>query len=111
MTKSLIAIWTLTLAAAMPLSNLYALWEQHGFSTPLIREEFDPEKTIVSISTGLDNKPDNKLDNKPDLMSRLDNNSHVPQVGPRSAQSRPKVAQDPTKTRPRPGQDPANCMV
>ena len=88
------------------LSNLYALWEQHGFSTPLIREEFDPEKTIVSISTGLDNKSDNKLDNKSDLMSSLDNNSHVPQVGPSSAQDRPKVAQAPTKTRPRPDQDP-----
>ena len=84
------------------LSNLYALWEQHGFATPLIREEFDPEKTIVSISTGLDNK----LDNKSDLMSSLDNNSQVPQAGPRSAQGWPKLgpksAQDPTKTRPRP---------
>ena len=106
------------------LSNLYALWDRHGFATPLIREEFDPEKTIVSISTGLDNKPENKLDNKSDLMSSLDNNSHVPQVGPSSAQDRPKLApestqgdprvtqcgprpdQDPTKTRPRPDQDP-----
>ena len=33
------------------LSNLYALWEQHGFATPIIREEFDPEKTIVNIAT------------------------------------------------------------
>ena len=82
------------------LSNLYALWEQHGFATPVIREEFDPEKTIVSISTGvgsnpkallhfpklaqgaprvpqaepgIDNKLDNKLDNKSDLMSSLGN--------------------------------------
>ncbi len=97
------------------LSNLYALWEQHGFATPVIREEFDPEKTIVSISTGLDNKSDNKLDNKSDLMPRLDNNFHVPQVGPSSAQNRPKLDprvpqgdprpdQDPTKTRPRPDQ-------
>ena len=33
------------------LSNLYALWEQHGFATPVIREEFDPEKTVVNIAT------------------------------------------------------------
>ena len=33
------------------LSNLYALWEHHGFAAPLIREEFDPEKTIVNIAT------------------------------------------------------------
>ena len=74
------------------LSNLYALWQQHGFATPLIREEFDPEKTIVRIATEptrnirtepvqgvpqgaprIDNKLDNKLDNKSDLMSSLDN--------------------------------------
>ena len=78
------------------LSNLYALWEQHGFAAPLIREEFDPEKTIVNIATEpnrsvsakpraepvqgvpqgaprIDNILDNKLDNKSDLMSSLDN--------------------------------------
>ena len=33
------------------LSNLYSLWDQHGFATPIIREEFDPEKTIVNIAT------------------------------------------------------------
>ena len=33
------------------LSNLYALWEQHGFAAPVISEEFDPEKTIVRIAT------------------------------------------------------------
>ena len=96
------------------LSNLYALWEQNGFATPLIREEFDPGKTIVSISTGIDNK----LDNKSDLMSGIDNNSHVPQVGSSSAQNRPKLAQesaqgDPRATQggPRPDQDLTNCMV
>ena len=58
------------------LSNLYALWEQHGFAAPLIREEFDPEKTIVSISTGLDNNQtinERGVDNKSALMSSLDN--------------------------------------
>ena len=33
------------------LSNPYALWGQHGFAAPVIREEFDPEKTIVNIAT------------------------------------------------------------
>ena len=33
------------------LCNLYALWDQHGFATPVIREEFDPEKTLVNIAT------------------------------------------------------------
>ena len=102
------------------LSNLYALWEQHGFAAPLIREEFDPEKTIVSISTGLDNNQtinERGVDNKSALMSSLDNNPKKSQVGPSSAQNQPKLApestqggprpdQDPTKTRPRPDQDP-----
>ena len=82
--------------SGMGLSNLYALWGQHGFATPVIREEFDPEKTTVSIATEpnqsvsaktrtepvqgvpqgaprIDNILDNKLDNKSDLMSSLDN--------------------------------------
>ena len=81
------------------LSNLYALWGQHGFAAPVIREEFDPEKTIISISTG------------------LDSNAKAPKAVLKSAQHRPKLAresakggsrsdQDPTKARPRPGQGP-----
>ena len=84
------------------LSNLYALWNQHGFATPVIREEFDPEKTIVSITTGLDNNQtinEGGVDNKSALMSSLDNNSQ-------SSQGAPRPDQDPTKTRPRPDQDP-----
>ena len=87
------------------LSNLYALWEQHGFATPVIREEFDPEKTVVNIATEpnqsvsantrteLDHIPDksrtkpvqgapqadlwadNKLDNK--LDNKIDNKSDL----------------------------------
>ncbi len=82
------------------LSNLYALWGQHGFAAPVIREEFDPEKTIISISTG------------------LDSNAKVPKAVLKSAQNRPKLTresaqggprpdQDPAETRPRPDQDPA----
>ena len=81
------------------LSNLYALWGQHGFAAPVIREEFDPEKTIISISTG------------------LDSNAKVPKAVLKSAQNRPKLTresaqggprpdQDPAETRPRPDQDP-----
>ena len=108
------------------LSNLYALWDQHGFATPVIREEFDPEKTIVNIATEsnqpdsdttrtepvqgvpqgaprIDNKLDNKLDNKSDLMSSLDNNSQSSQGGPRPDQ-------DPTKIRPIAWSDlPSSC--
>ena len=84
------------------LSNLYALWDQHGFATPLIREEFDPEKTIVNIAT-----ESNQVISE---NTRTEPVQGVPQVGPSSAQNRPKLApestQDPTKTRPRPDQDP-----
>ena len=73
------------------LSNLYALWEQHGFATPLIREEFDPEKTIVSISTGLDSG-DIRSDQDPTkTRPRPDQDpTEVPQKCPRSA---PEVPQ------------------
>ena len=91
------------------LSNLYALWDKHGFAAPLIREEFDPEKTIVSISTGLDNNQtinEAGVDNKSALMSNLDNNSKVPQVGPNSARNRPKIDPKSAQGAPRPDQDP-----
>ena len=95
--------------SGMGLSNLYALWEQHGFETPVIREEFDPEKTIVSISTGLDNNQtinEADVDNKSALMSNLDNNSKVPQVGPSSARNRPKLDPKSAQGAPRSDQDP-----
>ena len=44
------------------LSNLYALWGQHGFATPVIREEFDPEKTIVNIATEPNRSVDRSVD-------------------------------------------------
>ena len=48
------------------LSNLYALWEQHGFATPVIREEFDPEKTIVNIATEPNRTDSDTTRTKPD---------------------------------------------
>ena len=86
------------------LSNLYALWEQHGFATPVICEEFDPEKTIVSISTGLDNNQTinvDGVDNKSALMSSLDNKSQSSQVGPNLAQNRPQLAPESAQGGPR----------
>jgi predicted HTH transcriptional regulator len=67
------------------LSNLYALWEKHGFRTPVIKEEFDPDRVFITVcttgnqrgSSSIDNKQTiNKLglDNKPGIMSNLDNN-------------------------------------
>ena len=62
------------------LSNLYALWEQHGFSTPIIREEFDPEKTVVNIATEPNQSDSDTTRTKPDhnpdtTRTELDNNS------------------------------------
>ena len=57
------------------LSNLYALWEQHGFATPVIREEFDPEKTIVNIAT--DSQSDSDT-----TRTELDNKSALPRTEP-----------------------------
>ena len=65
------------------LSNLYALWEQHGFATPVIREEFDPEKTIVNIAT--DSQSDSDT-----TRTEPDNNSD---------QARTEPVQNPYKTR------------
>lgn len=48
------------------LSNLYALWDQHGFAVPLIREEFDPEKTIVNIATEPNRTDSDTTRTKPD---------------------------------------------
>lgn len=73
------------------LSNLYALWEQHGFIAPIIREEFDPEKTIVRISTEPTQSAsddtrtgdDHNLDT-----TRTETVQGVPQVAPRELQAK-----------------------
>ena len=68
------------------LSNLYALWEQHGFATPLIREEFDPEKTIVNIATESNQSVSDNTRTKPD--HNLDTTRTEPD---QSAQGDPRI--------------------
>ena len=82
------------------LSNLYALWEQHGFSTPIIREEFDPEKTIVNIATepnqSVSDNTRTEPDHNPDTTrTELDNNS---------VSTRTEPVQNPYRTRTIPEQ-------
>ena len=77
------------------LSNLYALWDQHGFATPVIREEFDPEKTIVNIATesnqSFSDNTRTEPDHNPDTTrTELDNNS---------VSARTEPVQNPYKTR------------
>jgi len=103
------------------LSNLYALWEQHGFATPIIREEFDPEKTIVNIATESnqsfsDNtrtEPDHNLDttrtepdHNPDTTrTEPDQDPSKPCLSPaQSAQGAPKVPQECPKSAPKTAQ-------
>ena len=89
------------------LSNLYALWEQHGFATPVIREEFDPEKTIVNIATEPNQSDSDNTRTKPDQDPTKTRPSpdQSAQAGPRSAQDRPKLdpksAQDQSEIGPR----------
>ena len=72
------------------LSNLYALWEQHGFATPVIREEFDPEKTIVNIATDSQSDSDTtrtEPNHNPDT-TRTEPVQGVPQGAPRCPKNR-----------------------
>ena len=75
------------------LSNLYALWEQHGFATPVIREEFDPEKTIVNIATDSQSDSDTtrtEPNHNPDT-TRTEPVQGVPQGAPRVPQGAPRI--------------------
>ena len=100
------------------LSNLYALWEQHGFSTPIIREEFDPEKTIVNIATEPNQSDSDTTRTKPDqapdtTRTEPDQDPSKPRPSPaQSAQGDPRVpqkclksAQEVPQTGPRSAQD------
>ena len=75
------------------LSNLYALWEQHGFATPLIREEFDPEKTIVNIATESNQVISENARTEPVQQTRTEPVQGVPQGDPRVPQGDPRVTQ------------------
>ena len=82
------------------LSNLYALWEQHGFAAPLIREEFDPEKTIVNIAT----EPNQSV--SANTRTEPDNNPDTTrtELGNNLASSRAEPVQNPYRTRAIPEQ-------
>ena len=82
------------------LSNLYALWEQHGFATPIIREEFDPEKTIVNIATEPNQSVSDNTRTKPDQAP--DTTRTEPDHNPDTTRTEPD--QDPSKPRPSPAQ-------
>ena len=89
------------------LSNLYALWEQHGFATPVIREEFDPEKTIVNIATesnqSFSDNTRTEPDHNPDTTrTEPDQDPSKPCLSPaQSAQGAPKVPQECPKSAPK----------
>ena len=98
--------------------NLYALWEQHGFATPVIREEFDPEKTIVNIATEPNQSDSDTTRTKPDqapdtTRTEPDQDPSKPRPSPaQSAQGDPRVpqkclksAQEVPQTGPRSAQD------
>ena len=93
------------------LSNLYALWEQHGFSTPIIREEFDPEKTIVNIATEPNQSDSDTTRTKPDqapdtTRTEPDQDPSKPRPSPaQSAQGSPKVPQKAIESAPKTAQD------
>ena len=77
------------------LSNLYALWGQHGFAAPVIREEFDPEKTIVNIATepsqSISANTRTEPDHNPDTTST--------ELGNNLASTRTEPVQKPYRTR------------
>ncbi len=96
------------------LSNLYALWGQHGFATPIIREEFDPEKTIVNIATE-SNQFD--LDNTRTTLRRQtrtepDGNSVPTRTEPvQNPCNQSKSASESAQGGPGPDQDPSNPLL
>ena len=70
--------------SGMGLNNVYALWNMHGFPKPVIAEEFDPEKTIVLVST------------EPVKSTQYDVPDQNPTKNP--TRTRPEYDQDPTKS-------------
>lgn len=94
------------------LSNLYTLWDKHGFPIPLINEEFDPDRVVIAVHTNADqtgrSRIDNKqtinrarLDNKFGIMSNLDNNKTLKDCSSLNSSARRvymAIAEDPFMT-------------
>ena len=94
------------------LNNVYALWNKHGFPTPTIVEEFDPDRVMIDVCTNPASKGrskvDNKqtinfarIDNKSGLMSNLDNNHTLKDTSSLNSSARrvyQAIAEDPFMT-------------
>ena len=65
--------------SGMGLANLHGLWKKYGYAEPKITESYDPDRTVITVTTDDDTVKDTVIGVKPD--------------------------QNPTKTRPEPDKE------
>ena len=77
--------------SGMGLANLHGLWKKYGYAEPKITESYDPDRTVITVTTDDDTvsgvEPDQKCPK---------NGWRVPQKRPKSA---PRVPQKCPKNR------------
>ncbi len=76
--------------SGMGLANLHGLWKKYGYAEPKITESYDPDRTVIVVTT------DDDTEN--DTVTRPENGAEPDQKCPRSA---PKVPQKCPRSAPK----------
>ena len=79
--------------SGMGLANLHGLWKKYGYAEPKITESYDPDRTVIVVTT--DDDTENDTVTRPESGAEPDQNPtrsapKVPQKCPKSAPTVPQ---------------------